>query len=60
MNIIVANLLLHLDPNLYADKDKSFGVMQLPLEERIFWIFVFMNTDMNWRDVFRDYLAKLK
>jgi hypothetical protein len=59
MNYIVAHLIIHLDPEKYQDLSKSFGQSGLlKLEENIFWIFVYINFELNWREVYKKGMGK--
>ena len=62
MNYIVANILIHLEVKQYKNVKKSFGKKpeQLDIEEKCFWLFVFMNWKKNYREMFKKDLVKLK
>lgn len=53
MNFIVASLLLHLNPDNEKELEEVFFINK-EYEENIFWIFVHIMKEKNWRILFLD------
>ena len=60
MNYIVAALLYNLHPDRYADKTKSFGSKLQDYEEFVFWVFVYIFDELNWRDSYTAEFPKMR
>lgn len=61
MNFIVGQLLIILDPELYRNSSlEYFKTYEQDYEEKVFWFFIHITYEKNWRQVFRKDFPKMK
>jgi len=60
MNFIVANIMMNLNKDNYKNISKSFGSLEVDIEEKTFWIWIYICHTKNWREIYKDKLYKVK
>ena len=60
MNFIVAAIFMNLQLEKYESVEESFGSTDPDIEQLTFWIFLHINFQKNWRDVFKMGTPRLK
>ena len=52
--------MMNLNKDNYKNILKSFGSSEVDIEEKTFWIWIYICHTKNWREIYKDKLYKVK